>query len=221
MKKNVLIVGGRRMSKLLAISLIKKGYQVTTINDTYEDCIKLAEIENLTAIFGDGTKPYVLDDASASDADIAIALTSKDEENLVICELCKKRFHVRKTLALVSDPKNMDFFYQMGIDRVICAISAVTGIIQQQAFVQEMANIVPIGKGRIHVAEVPISVNAPAADKKVWEIELPNEVIIGCILRGDETIIPRGDTRISVGDMLVLLSGNGQEIAAIKELTGK
>lgn len=221
MKKKALLVGGRSKTKSLAVSLLKRDYQVTAINDAYEDCQKLAEIDKLTVIHGDGTKPYVLEDASAGSADIAIALTAKDEDNLVICELCKKRFHVRKTVALVSDPKKTDFFYKMGIDSVVCAISAVTSIIEQQTFVEKIANIVPIGEGRIQIAEVPVLASAPVVGKKLWEINLPKEVIIGCILRGDTTMIPRGDTRILAGDMLVLISGNGQEITAIRELTGR
>ncbi|WP_411677063.1 NAD-binding protein [Caproicibacter sp.] len=80
MKTRVLLIGGRNKAKSLASSLINKGYHVTVINDTYEDCMKLAEIEKLTVINGDGTRPFVLEDANAGDADIAIALTSKDED---------------------------------------------------------------------------------------------------------------------------------------------
>ncbi|MET0016897.1 NAD-binding protein [Oscillibacter sp.] len=221
MKTKVLLVGGRSKAKSLAASLIKKGYQVTVINDTYEDCLKLAEIDRLTVINGDGTRPFVLEDASTGDADIAIALTSKDEDNLVICELCKKKFHVKKTVALLTDPKKTDFFYRMGIDSVVCAITAITGIIEQQAFVDKIATLVPIGEGRVSIAEVPIPGTAPAVGKKLWEINLPKQVIIGCILRGDTTMVPRGDTRILAGDMLVLISSDKQEMAAIKELTGR
>lgn len=221
MKTKVLLVGGRSKAKSLATSLIKKGYQVTVINNTYEDCHKLAEIDKLAVINGDGTRPFVLEDASAGDADIAIALTSKDEDNLVICELCKKRFHVKKTVALLTDPKKTEFFYKMGIDSVVCAISAITGIIEQQAFMDKIATLVPIGEGRVSIAEVPISAAAPAVGKKLWEIDLPKQVIIGCILRGDATMVPRGDSRILAGDMLVLISSDKQEMAAIKELTGR
>lgn len=221
MKKKVLLVGGRSKSKSLALSLIKRGYQVAAINDSYDDCLKLAEIKKLTVINGDGTKPFILEDADAADYDIVIALTSKDEDNLVVCELCKKRFHVKKTVSLVSDPKKTDFFYRMGIDSVVCAISAVTSIIEQQAFVDEMENIVPIGESRIQIAEVPITGSAPVVGKKIWEIDLPKEVIIGCILRSNTAMIPRGDTRILAGDVLVLISSSGQEIAAVKGLTGR
>lgn len=204
-----------------ALSLISRGYSVTAANDTYGDCLKLTEIDNLTVIPRDGTKPFILEDANAKDADIAIALTAKDEDNLVICELCKKRFHIPKTVVLVFDPKKTDMFYKMGIDRVVCAISAVTNIIEQQAFVEKIANIIPFGEGRIQIAEVPVTEAAPVVGKKLREIDLPKEVIIGCILRGDTTMIPRGDTRILAGDMLVVISGNGQEVAAVQALTGR
>lgn len=191
------------------------------INDTLEDCVKLSEIDRLTVIHGDGTRPFVLEDASAQDADIAIAMTAKDEDNLVICELCKKKFQVKKTVALLTDPKKTDFFYKMGIDSVVCAITAITGIIEQQAFVDKITTLIPIGEGRVNIAEVPIPGTSPAVGKKLWEINLPKEVIVGCILRGDTTMVPRGDTRILSGDMLVLISSDKQEMAAILELTGR
>ncbi|WP_312048131.1 potassium channel family protein [Anaerotignum sp.] len=221
MKTKVLLIGGRNKAKSLATSLISKGYRVTVINDTYEDCLKLAEIDKLTVINGDGTRPFVLEDACAGDADIAIAMTAKDEDNLVICELCKKRFHVAKTVSLLTDPKKTDFFYKMGIDSVVCSITAITGIIEQQAFLDKITTLIPIGEGRVNIAEVPIPATSPAVGKKLWEINLPKEVIIGCILRGDATMVPRGDTRILAGDMLVLISSAKQEMAAIYELTGR
>ena len=109
----------------------------------------------------------------------------------------------------------------MGIDSVVCAITAITGIIEQQAFVDKITTLIPIGEGRVNIAEVPIPGTSPAVGKKLWEINLPKEVIVGCILRGDTTMVPRGDTRILAGDMLVLISSDKQEMAAIQELTGR
>lgn len=221
MKKRVLLVGGRNKAKSLALSLINRGYHVSAINSSYEDCMKLTEIDKLTVFHGDGTKPFVLEDSEAYKCDIVIALTSKDEDNLVICELAKKKFNVKKTVALISDPEKTEFFYRMGIDSVVCAISAVTNIIEQQAFLDEMTKVIPVVEGRIQIAEVPVLADAPVVGKKLWEISLPKEVIIGCILRGHETMVPRGDTRILAGDTLLIISGNNQELKAIKEITGR
>lgn len=221
MKKQILLIGGRSKAKSLAESLMAQGYKVTSINDRYEDCQKLAEIVGLQVIHGDGTKPFILDEAGAADCDISIALTSKDEDNLVASELCKKRFGVPKTVSLVSDPEKTEFFHKMGVDCVVCAISAITNIIEHQAFIDEITSFIPIGEGRVQIMEVQITGTSPIKGQKIWEIALPREAIIGCILRGKNTIIPRGDTRILGGDTLIVLCEKGQEKAAIKELTGR
>lgn len=218
---NVLLIGGRSKARSMAISLLEKGYSVTIINANYDDCIKLAEIKELNVIYGDGTKPYILDEAGAASCGIAIALTPKDSDNLIACQLCKRHFSVPKTVSLLADPKKTDFFYQMGVDSVVCSISVVTGIIQQQAFIDEMTNIIPVGKGRAQIVEVKIPGESPVAGKKLWEITLPKESIVGCILRSDTTLIPRGDTRILSGDTLVMITGNGQEHNTIHALTGR
>ena len=221
MKKKVLLVGGFHKAKALANSLLKKGYAITIINDSYNDCLSLAENKEFKVINGDGSKPFVLSDAGAEDKDIVIALTGRDDDNLVICELCKKKFGIAKTVAVVNDPKKTEFFYKMGIDSVVCAINAITSIIEQQTFLDEIATLVPIGEGRISIAEVPIPQSSPVVQKKLWEISLPKEVIIGCILRGEQSMIPRGDTRLLAGDILVLISSKENQIAAIEELTGR
>ena len=225
MKRNersrVLLIGGRSKAKSLADSLTAQGYKVTAINDSMEECARLAEVKNLNVYHGDGTKPYVLDEAGAADCQIAIALTSRDENNLVACQMCKRNFGVPKTVSLVSDPQKTDFFHQMGVDSVVCAISTVTSIIQQQAFIDDMVNIIPVGLGKVQIVEVQIPDTSPVTGKKLWEIDLPKEVVVGCILRQDQAIIPRGDTRITAGDTLVIIAGNGQELTAIQVLTGR
>ncbi|MDR1532395.1 MAG: NAD-binding protein [Clostridiales bacterium] len=221
MNTRVILIGGFHKAKSLAMSLINKGYTVTAINNDQRHCSELAEIDKLTVFFGDGTKPFVLEDANVYSADIAIALTQRDEDNLVACELCKKKYNVKKTVSIISEPIKADFFRQMGIDSVVCAITAITNIIEQQAFLNEMATLIPIGEGRISLARVPIPAASPIIGKKLLEMDLPREVIVGCILRGEESIIPRGDSRILAGDILMLISSVKHEMIAIRELTGR
>lgn len=221
MKARVILIGGFQRTKSLAKSLIKKGYEVTAINKDEKKCQILSEIEKLDVYMGDGSKPFVLEDASVQDADIAIALTDSDEDNLVICQLCKKKFDIKKTVAVVSDPKKTEFFNKMGIDSVVCAISAIANIIEQQAILDEMGTLIPIGEGRINIAQIQISSSSPVLDKKISEINLPKEVNISCILRGEKTMIPRGDTRLMSGDILIMISSIENEVAAIKKLTGR
>lgn len=132
----------------------------------------------------------------------------------------QKKFKVHKTVSLLSDPEKINFFYMMGIDRVVCAISAVTGIIEQQTFIEEMTKVIPLGKGSMEILEIPITSSDPVAEKQICEICLPDEAVICCILRGGKSLIPRGNIRIFAGDILVLISGNNKGEAVISELKG-
>ena len=221
MRNRILLIGGFRKAKTLAESLIKKGYKVTAVNDDRENCQSLAETDGLKVINGDGTLPSVLADAGADNCPIAIALTGKDEDNLVACQLCKKRFHVRKTISLVSSPSKTEFFLRMGIDSVICAVDKITAIIEQQAIVDKIYSSVSVAGGKISITEFKIGQDSAAADKKLKEINLPHEIIVGCILRGDDSIIPRGDTLVIAGDTLILISEKGEEEKAAKFLGAK
>lgn len=85
----------------------------------------------------------------------------------------------------------------------------------------EMATRIPLGSGRVGITEVFTSQTAPAAEKRIWELDLPRDAIIGCILRGEESMIPRGDNRIFPGDTLVVISTSEQEKEVIRKLTGR
>lgn len=219
-KAEVFLIGGFNKTKFLANSLIKKGYGVTAVNDDEEKCLSLASIDKLRVFSGDGSKPYVLEEANIYNADIAIALSDRDDDNLVICELCKKKYNVKKTVAIISDPKKTDFFYRMGVNSVVCAVSMIASVIEQQAFLNEISTLISVGDANIQISQVSISRDALAADKKLKEINLPKQVVVGCIRRGETSIVPRGDTQIQAGDVLILICSDGHELAAVKKLTG-
>ena len=217
--RNILLIGGYTKTKSLAQSLLDQGYHVTAVNANHDECVNLAELKGLHVYNGDGTKPYVLDEAGAADCSVAIALTSRDDDNLVACQICKRNFGVKKTVSLVSDPQKTDFFQQMGVDSVVCAITAATNIIQQQTFIDDLVSVIPVGLGAVQIIEVSIPEDAPVSGKQLWEIELPHEVLIGCILRNDSALIPRGNTRINAGDTLVVIAKSDQMQETIRVLT--
>jgi trk system potassium uptake protein TrkA len=221
MRGRVYLVGGYKKAKYLAGSMIAQGYRVAAINSSLEHCRELAEIEHLTVFNGDGSMPNVLEDADMGSADIAIALTSRDDDNLVIAELCKKRFYVRRTVALIADPKKTDFFYQMGVDTVVCAVSTIASVIEQQALFDDLTTLIPIGQSLVKVTQVYVTEASPATGKQLRELGLPSQVVVGCVQRGGQSMIPRGETRIMAGDILVLITSDEHELAVVQRLTGR
>ena len=95
----------------------------------------------------------------------------------------------------------------------------ITHIMEETALMDEMTNMIPIGEGRLHIAETAILHNSSLIGKKLWELNLPKEIIIGCILRGEQSLIPRGDTSVKEGDILVTITSDKDKLDAVKELT--
>lgn len=140
---NIVMVGGRKKIDFLAQSLLAKGHNITMIHDDECYCKFLARTHDAPVICGDGTKPYLLEDANIEGADIVIALTPKDADNLVICQLARKVYGVKRVFATVSNPKNVEVFKKLGINTVISATYIVAGIIEQMASINEVADFIP------------------------------------------------------------------------------
>ena len=106
-------------------------------------------------------------------------------------------------------------------DEADCPENAASGAVKVSYDAQGVGHAVVCGKGHFNISEIPVLPNAPVAGKKLWETDLPPDVIIGCLLRGDQCIVPCGDTTLLSGDVLILISADKQEVPAIRKLTGK
>ena len=220
-KKRVLIIGEYKAEKAIASSLIKRGCNVTVINENGNDAERLAEIKGLNVIFGNGSSKSILLDANVENADMVIAVTESDEKNLVICEICKNEYKVKKTIALLEDGEKSSFFYKMGVDRVISPLNMVTTIMEEEKLRDEVSNRLSIGNGRMMITETPVHKGAQISGKKLWELNLPREIIIGCIMRGDENLVPRGETTIRDNDILLILSSDQMKLDSFLRIAEK
>ena len=218
---NILIVGGGGKINYLVKSFLSKGHDVTVIENNYELCRKLSKKYKANFIFGDGTKPYVLEDAGISHMSLIIALTPLDQNNLVICQLAKVVYKVNKTVASVNDPENIELFKRLGLDIVISTTDIISSLIEQRAFIEDMDNLFPIEEGKVALMELEIQKDSPVLDKKIKDIGLPDQSIIGCIIRNTEAIIPNGEDKILSDDKLIVLSLPKVQSKVLKIITGK
>lgn len=204
---NIIIVGGGKEVHFLTKSFVSKGYNVIIINKDEEYCKKLARThERATIVHGDGTKPYILEDCGASFAHMIIALTPKDPDNLVICQVAEKMFKVKKTFAIVNDPRNIEVFKKLGVDTVISTANIISSLIEQKISVDDITNLIPIEEGKVSIMEVEVSGGYPIVGNKLSEIIFPKEMVVGCIMRKGSAVIPRGSTEIMADDKLIILT---------------
>lgn len=218
---NILLVGGRQRTRLLTRALKARDYHVRVINEDFDWCKTLADEYEVETVCGDGTDPFLLKEAAADKMDMVAALDDKDAFNLLVCEIAKKQFHAKKTFAIVNDPKNEAFFEDLGVDKCVSVTQFLADMIEQEAIANNICKYLPVADGRVVVCEVPINSESAVLNSKLWEMALPPQSIIGCIIRDGQTMIPQGNTQLKAGDHAVVLSSveSADEVAAI--LSGK
>lgn len=217
---NTLIIGGGKVVYFLAKAFFSKGYNVTIINRKKEECVWLARQLKATVVLGNATDLQILKEADTASMDAVLAVTPNDEDNLVICQLAKLNLGVQRTLALVNDPDNEQVFQQLGITTAFSTTSIISSLIEQRTGLEEIVGLFSVAEGKVNVTEVLLPNDSPVLDKSLMEIELPGDSLIACILRNSTPIIPRGTTKLSARDRLILITLPDNHGQTLKLLTG-
>ncbi|MGL6065387.1 MAG: potassium channel family protein [Fusobacteriaceae bacterium] len=204
---NIVITGDRNEIYFLIKSFIEKGHNLTYINKDSEICRKISRIyEECNVLCGDPTNPNILEEAELYSADLLIASGEHDPDNLIVCQIAKKLYSTEKTLAIVNDPNNINIFKILGVDIVVSTTNTIFSIIEKKLSVEEINNIINMEEQKVSIVEILINENNSVIGKKILALELPKSSLIGCILRKEKAIIPRGDTVIEAFDKLVVIT---------------
>ena len=221
----IVINGGGKVGSFLARTLQRKGHTVAIIDKRSQVIKKLAE-ELPTAILlieGDGCNVRYLQDAGVDRADIFASVTRKDEDNLVSCQLAKLRYSVKRVVARVNSPKNERVFHNLGIE-AISSTTVISRLIEEEMTVGDIIRLYMLQKGQLALVETEIPQdNGRIASINVSELQLPEDIVLISIMRGDQIIIPRGNTAIKPGDRIlaVTLSGQEEELIRIMRTIGQ
>jgi trk system potassium uptake protein TrkA len=132
---------GRRLH-YLATSFAGHGHTVTAIARQPDECTRLARTGLVTVVQGDPSDPNVLEDAGARSADVFVAATTSDPDNLIACQMASLRFELPRTIAVVNDPDNEEVFRGLGVE-AFCTGRTVASLIEQRTALQTMTEPVP------------------------------------------------------------------------------
>ena len=215
----VLIVGGGKMLFFLCRAFTEKGHEVIIINRSREECVHLSRQLSATVVFGDGSDLVILKEAGAMGADVVLAITPHDQDNLIICQLASIQFHVPRSIALANDPDNVGIFEKLGVS-AFSTTHIVSRLIEQRASLEQIVNLLPIGEGRVNVTELVLPAYSPVVGKPLKKIGLPENVLVAVVMRDLHPIVPRGDDILLPGDRIVLITLTEHHENAVKAFLG-
>jgi trk system potassium uptake protein TrkA len=216
----ILIVGAGKVGYFLAKRLVAGKHTVGLIEKDKGICEEVAKEIEALVINGDGCDPRILEEAGIECADVVAAVTGEDEDNLIICQLAKERFSVRRTVARVNNPDNEFTFSELGIDVPVDSTKIIAKIIEEEASFSDFVNLMSFKRGKLAIVRVDLPEDSPAINKQVKDIELPADSVLVSIVRGEEVIVPKGNTVLRPGDDVIALTLIGNEPQLLNLLAG-
>lgn len=206
----IIIIGAGKVGYHLGKLLLSQGHEVMLIEKDRNKFATLAEELGDSIMNGDGSTVEVLTEAGANRADVVVAVTGRDEDNLVACQLAKLMFFGPRTIARVNNPRFEETFRTLGVDATVSATPLINAFIQEQVTAPDMLiPLLTMRGGDAEIVQVQISSSSPVVNKKIRELVLPKGTLFISIYRGDDLLIPRGDT---------LLQGDDQVIALVRKV---
>ena len=214
----ILIVGGGKLGSYLTRALINQGHEVVVV-EKYDKKAKALDtlIDRQVTVLGDGCDPMVLEAAGVARADVVVADTGDDEDNLVVVLLTKKKSKAR-CIARVNNPRNRQIFDSLDPTDPVTVISSTEIIldvlnehVNAASYTAALETMHLFGRGNLSLVRVGIPEDSPAAEKHLADLSLPRNSVIVAIEREseDQIIIPTGDTLLHVGDRIVAVVKNG------------
>jgi trk system potassium uptake protein TrkA len=217
----IVVVGAGKVGWFLAKRLCVSKHTVGIIEKDRTVCEEIAKELNALVIHGDGCDPRILEEAGAGRADVVAAVTGEDEDNLIVCQLAKEKFGVRRAVGRVNNPDNCFTFSELGVDVPVDSTEIIAKIIEEEVSFLDFINLMSFKRGKLTIVRVDLPADSPAIDKKVKDVALPPDSVLVSILRGEEVIIPKGNTVLRPGDDIIAITTVGNEPQLLQLLVGK
>ena len=207
----VLVVGGGKVGLNLTRELMQKGHEVTLIEQNRRRYTILEpQLEHVVHL-GDGTELWVLERAGVARADMVIAVTGDDEDNIIISQVAREKYGREKIIARCNNIRNMEHFDLLNISPVISSTDLILRLIEHEVPQYGLVHLLKLQAEDLEIIEVEVGIGSSSAGKTVGEIDLPEGGLIIAILREGEGIVPGGDTLINAGDEVMLILNPGLE----------
>lgn len=224
----IVLNGGGKVASALTRTLVDKGHTVVIIERREEIADRLASElagKNALIILGDGCDADVLEEAGVARADIFVAVTGEDDDNLVSCQLALISFDVPRAISRVNNPKNCKIFTKLGIE-AISSTMIISRMIEEEATVGDLHTLRTLRRGDLALVEIELTTESgtcPVDGKRIGDIKLPPQVKLVAVVRAEseDADIATPDMVLSCGDIVIALASPNSESALQRVLKGE
>jgi trk system potassium uptake protein TrkA len=207
----VVVAGAGKVGWNLARELIEKGQEVTLIESSRERYLVVEQELEHAVQYGDATELWVLERAGIVRADLVIAVTGDDEDNMLICQVAREKYLCERIIARVNNPRNFQHFKLLDIQPAVSATDLILRLIEHEVPKYGLVHLLDLPGEQLEIIEMEVTPEAPAAGQPVSEIALPDGSLIISILRAGGGFVPKADTVIEAGDEVLLVLDPGLE----------
>ena len=213
----VLIVGGGKVGWNLARELMSKGHEVTLIESDRSRYLTVEQELEHVAQYGDATELWVLERAGIQRAELVIAVTGDDEDNILICQIAREKYLCDRIIARVNNPRNRRWFELLDIQPAVSATDLILRLIEHEVPSYGLVHLLDLRDEKLEIIEVEVIDSSPAAGRAVQDMQLPEGALIISLLRDGRGFVPKADTVIEAGDEVLLVLDPGLEDAIMEQ----
>ena len=214
------IAGGGEVGFHLAKALLEANHEVMLLESDRRRAQVIQEHLGSVVLNAPADEGRYQMEAGCQRADAVIAVTGEDPANLIICQLAKWKCHVPRVIARVNDPKNEIVFKALGIDETISSTRVLMGVIEQELPTGGFLPLMPLTGSHLELIEAEVAVGTPAAGKAIRALGLPAGAAVGGVVRKGVVLQSDLDTKLEVGDRIIVLSPTPDEAKVRKALFG-
>jgi trk system potassium uptake protein TrkA len=207
----IIIVGAGKVGWNLARELLAKEHEVTVIEDDRRRYLTVEQELEHNIQYGDASELWVLERSGIQRADMVIAVTGDDEDNMLICQVAREKYMVDRIIARVNNPRNLQHFELLGIKPSVSATDLILRLIEHEVPEYGLVTLLDFPEERLEIIEMLLEDNSRVAGMRVADLEMPEGSLLISVLREGRGFVPGPDTVLEPGDEILAVLDPGRE----------
>ncbi len=203
----IIIVGGGRLGYNLLKALLNEGHEVLLLEKDARICRTIIEEMGSVCYRGDGCEAAILDEVGTGRADMMVAVTGDDEDNLVACQVAKHKHNVPRTIARIRNPQNAALFKKLGIDVTVSTTDLILETIEREVPTHPLTQLMALDEKGLVIVDVKISPESATVGKTVKDLSLPKESKLALVIPNQGNAhVPAANTVLRAGDQIIAVT---------------